>query len=193
MAYDCSGETNSGEKTGVGMKKNDRLLRVAIIGLSELGRDTIPWQDPAWQKWGLLWDPLWRRLDRSYDIHSQEQIDTWEKRPRDYGKRPREIQAAGNLCVAWGNNLSPTLSYPEFALVNGYCTGSIAAIIAHAIWDCAAEISLHGVEINEDGPYSHQRACIEFYLGMARGDGAKLFIPDGCSLLTNDNGKRYGT
>lgn len=93
-----------------------------------------------------------------------------------------------------------------------YYTSSIAYMLGMALMECldfatddqraatgmpfvhkkdgAKAIYLYGIHMASDEEYHQQRACCEFYLGIARGCGIAAAIPDESSLLKSP--RRYG-
>lgn len=61
---------------------------------------------------------------------------------------------------------------------SSYYNSSIAYMIALAIAEGAKEISLFGVDMDDHSEYAYQRANCEYLIGMARGKGIKVTIPD---------------
>ena len=65
-----------------------------------------------------------------------------------------------------------------------YLTSSIAYMIAQAIMEGYEKISVYGVDLTvHDTEYFHQRACTEAWIGLAKGRGIEVFIPDQSSLM----------
>ena len=70
-----------------------------------------------------------------------------------------------------------------------YLTSSIAFMLALAIYEDVDEIHIYGVDMDNWQEYADQRACAEYFMGIAKGRGIKVVTPDGCPLLT---GPLYG-
>lgn len=65
-----------------------------------------------------------------------------------------------------------------------YLTSTIAYMIALAIIEGFDKISVYGVDLSvHDREYFHQRACTEAWLGLARGRGIEIFIPEQSSVM----------
>ena len=85
-----------------------------------------------------------------------------------------------------------SIAYPLDAakrlLFYPYFTNTITFMLAHAILDGFEEIALFGIDMAirmGDGPsgLSEQRPSVEYALGIARGRGISICIPDSCDLL----------
>jgi len=58
-----------------------------------------------------------------------------------------------------------------------YLTSGPAWALAMAVHERPDEIRIFGIDMVGDGEYAHQRACLELYIGQARGMGIKVTIP----------------
>jgi len=64
-----------------------------------------------------------------------------------------------------------------------YFTNSISWELALAIHEGFEEIYVFGVDMAQDEEYKEQRPSCEYFIGMARGAGIKVHLPDECDLL----------
>jgi len=71
-----------------------------------------------------------------------------------------------------------------------YFTNTVSWQIALAVALGYKEIYIWGVNMAQDQEYGHQRPSCEFYLGWARGQGIKVFLPKQSDLLMS--GYQYG-
>lgn len=70
-----------------------------------------------------------------------------------------------------------------------YFTSSFAYMIALALMEGFERIELYGFEMSDDEEYIEQKACAEFWIGLAMGLGVEIYTPPNCQIL---NGKLYG-
>lgn len=152
-------------------------LKVAVIGLSPKTHDLAPWDDPSWQKWGLPWDEgFWPRMDRHFELHDLRLLTSeHSKRKPGYLKRLQELE-----------RLYTQENYPfdEVAESIGayYFNSSIAYAMALAIHEGAEEIGIWGVDLATTEEYAYQRPNMEYLIGIARGKGIKVHIPEDSAL-----------
>jgi hypothetical protein len=80
-----------------------------------------------------------------------------------------------------------------------YWCSSIAYMFALALHEGAEEIALYGVDMRGDNDeYAYQRPNMEYLIGLARGRGVLVTLPDACSLCKfvsphdRDYDGRYG-
>lgn len=59
-----------------------------------------------------------------------------------------------------------------------YFNSSIAYMLGLAIADGAEEIGLYGVDMKASEEYGFQRANCEYLIGVARGRGIKVYVPE---------------
>lgn len=64
-----------------------------------------------------------------------------------------------------------------------YFTSTPGEMVAHAIYEGASEIALYGVDLLQDEEYAYQRPGCEYWLGVARGLGIKVTVPQASVLL----------
>lgn len=54
--------------------------------------------------------------------------------------------------------------------------------------DVAVEwLGLYGIELIGAKEYEHQRPCVEYFLGLARGLGIEVYVPEASALLKSDH------
>lgn len=70
-----------------------------------------------------------------------------------------------------------------------YFTSSLAYMLPMAILEGYQRIELYGFEMSEDTEYAQQKACAEFWIGLAVGKGIEIYMPEGCQLM---NSSLYG-
>jgi len=169
--------------------------KVAIVGFAPSSMlDVRPlFDDPDLEVWGLnqiyLPFPLMaQRADRWFQIHHQHDFDAavrdhqhgdwlaqWSKetgRPIYMQERFPNIPSsiaypAEYICKKWGR----------------YFTNSISWEIITAIEEGFEEIFIFGVDMAQDDEYSQQRPSCEYFIGIARGMGIKVHVPDKSDLL----------
>lgn len=151
-------------------------LKVAIVGLAPSTHNDAHWDDPEWQKWGLPWDAYWARLDRQFEMHDMRLLTSeHSKRKPGYFDRLKEC-----------SNLYTQDNYPFDAVAQSigqaYWNSSIAYAMAMAIHEGAEEIGIYGVDMEGTDEWGYQRPNMEYLVGVARGKGIKVFIPEQSSI-----------
>ena len=71
-----------------------------------------------------------------------------------------------------------------------YFTSTVAYALGLAIDDGFQEIHIYGIDLVVQEEYFYQKACVEYYLGVAHGRGISIYIPQECALLKQSH--RYG-
>lgn len=156
-------------------------LKVAVIGLSPTTHGKAPWIDAEWQKWGLPWDAHWARLDRAFELHDLRLLEgEHSRRGADYMDRLRGI---GSLFMQEAYpSIGNAMRYPFEAVAESigayYFNSSIAYALALAIHEGAEEIGIWGVDMKGEDEYAYQRPNMEYLIGVARGKGIKVYVPD---------------
>jgi hypothetical protein len=169
-------------------------LKVAVVGLWSETHGLAPWDDPAWEKWGLAWDHHAPRMDRVFEMHVTSEWKFYA--PKDYVER---LSALPCLYLQEPHpELPHARSFPEEVeqTTGDYFSSSLAYLMALAIHEGAEEIGLYGVAMEAESEYRVQRPNMEYLVGLARGRGIKVHIPEQSPLckfaLQDGYTKRYG-
>ena len=157
--------------------------KIAILGFAGSSLDEAPLQDETWEIWGL--NELWRSLPRWdvwFDLHPMKAHEArpghlaWmQQQPED---KPIYLQEILPSVLA-------SKSYPKVEMTRRfgpYFTSSIAYMLAMAIVEGPSQIGIWGVDMLHDSEYMHQRSCCDYYIGLARGMGISVYIPETSAL-----------
>jgi hypothetical protein len=163
--------------------------KVAIIGFADTRVDA-PFTDPSWEIWGLndLHASL-PRYDRWFDIHTRDNIDEDVK----LGRTPADKCGLGglrtlNVPIYMQDKYADVPNSIKFPLqeiidkFGNYFTNSISYMTALAIFEGYQEISIYGVDMAVGTEYVDQRPSCEYFIGLARGAGIKVYIPPASDL-----------
>jgi hypothetical protein len=157
-------------------------MKVAIIGLSPGTHDQAPWEEADWELWGLPWDEgYWRYMHRLFEMHDLRLLQSEHcKRPKDYLERLAECGAYMQEAYFPGVKRYP---FEEVSKTTDYWNSSIAYAMAMAIHEGAEEIGIYGVDMKGDDEYGYQKPNMEYLIGLARGRGIKVHVPEKSPLL----------
>ena len=64
-----------------------------------------------------------------------------------------------------------------------YFYSTISYMLALAIAEGFEEIGLWGIDLAHDSEYEYQKPSAEYFLGIARGQGIKIYLPEQSALL----------
>ena len=164
---------------------------VAICGFASSTRHLIPVDDNRVEIWGL--NQLYRHIDRAdrwFDIHRN-----WEQDNVEGTDHPKWLKECGIpiYMVKRDHDLPTSVRFPierMIASASDYFTSTVAYMLALAISEGFSKIHLYGIDLVVGTEYEVQKACVEFWLGMAHGKGIDLNIPSASALLTQTH--RYG-
>jgi hypothetical protein len=173
-------------------------LKVALIGLSQSTRHLAPWKKEDWELWGLAWDTERYSFHRTFEMHDMPDLQKF------YGDRLGpylgKIEDCSRLYMA-EQYLPGSIAYPfeeVGADVGPYWCSSLAYMLALAIHEKAEEIGIYGVDMRADDEYGYQKPNMEYLVGLARGRGIAVHIPDQsplCKFVSppdRDYAGRYG-
>ena len=169
--------------------------KLAIVGASALDEDERPpLDDPDWDVWGC--NSLWRKhLDRK----GMFRADAWfEMHPIDV-QTPQELRdmvdCPVNLYVLSNEVLeNHWIEYPLNVVrrrfgERDYFTNTFAYQIALALTKDYREIGLWGVELWQGSTREAriELPCLEYWLGVAKGRGVTIALPDYSKLLWHEH------
>jgi len=155
-------------------------MKVNIIGLGSSWKKA-PMEGETWSMNAIV---LKRPVKLIFSMHP---IDEWLQ-TATYGEEVLEKMQELDIpviTVEKDERLPNATLFPIDEMPSKYFTNSIAYMIAYAIYEGATTIHLYGVPLVLKDEYREQRACIEFWLGMAMGKGIDVTIYGGTSLFTN--------
>ena len=174
------------------VKSSPKRTKVAIMGFATSSRDLAPFDDPEYEIWTL--NQLYRHVPRStrhFDIHCN-----WEEGNvdgTDHRGWIRDSPVPVYMMKAH-DEFPNAVRYPIERVIKDagidYFTSTIAFEVGLAMSEGFKEIALYGVDLIVGTEYSVQKACLEFWLGMAHARGIKVRLPDECALLKQSY--RYG-
>lgn len=180
------------------MTEDRQTDKVALVGTASPSRDDAPWDDPSFEIWGLAWTNWMKRCDRAFDIHPLHA--NRKKVPKNYKKHLQTMAPVVYLQEAHPEVPNST-TYPKGEVESllakyspleqgNYFASSISYMLALAIYLEFKEIHLYGIDLLDDSEYVFQRPNAEYLVGLARGMGIKVFVPETSALLkyTHDYG-----
>lgn len=173
---------------GVLVPTQKKRTKVCIVGYAENSRHLAWFNDPDTEIWGV--NQLYRfipRADRWFQIHHD-----WQ----DAAK-----WATGANLVEWITearcpvymidrqpDMPMTLPFPKEWVKqqlgsHEYFTSSIAMMLALAIAEGFEHIGIYGIDLIVGREYQFEKACVEYYLGMAHAKGIEYHLPENAALL----------
>lgn len=167
--------------------------KVAIIGFATNTLHLVPWQDPAFELWGLNqgYVNFHRRPERWFEMHTPEY--TADVRDPEY--LPWLTQCPVPLYMIQRYDEYPSsVRYPIEEAIRfagrDYFTSSIAFMLAIAGMEGFEEIHIYGVNLAIGDEYFYEKPCCEWWIGLLQGMGRKIVVPTASSLLKQY--MRYG-
>ena len=174
------------------LKCTPKRDKVAIIGFATSSRDLAPFDDPSYEIWTL--NQLYRhvpRATRHFDIHCNWEEDNVEG--TDHRGWIREAPIPTYMIEAH-DDLPNAVRFPIEKVIKDagidYFTSTVAFEVGLALYEGFNEISLYGIDLIVGTEYSVQKACLEFWLGIAHARGVNVRIPEQSALLHQSY--RYG-
>ena len=168
-------------------------MKVAILGLSPTTHMLGMVRLEGWEMWGLPWDEeAWPYLTRAFEMHDMRLLESAHCRRRPgYFDRLQEMP-----CLYMQESYWPTVErYPFEAVAESvgqaYWNSSIAYAMALAIHEGASEIGVYGVDMKGDDEFGYQKPNMEYLVGVARGKGIKVSIPDASPLCKFQQGAKF--
>lgn len=173
---------------------------VAIVGFAASSKHLAPYDDPEFSIWGV--NQLYRHIPRAsrwFDIHVNwneyvvEGTDHagWIRDAPIPTYMTETVQGLPNSVKFPLARLVQHHPFTRFALkdLEGkddknplYFTSTIAYMMALAIEEGFQRIGLYGIDLIVGQEYDYQKACAEFWIGVAHGKGIQVDIPPTSAL-----------
>jgi hypothetical protein len=164
--------------------------KVAILGTVP-HKSQAPFADPAFDIWAIahacLGEPL-PRVDEIYEIHKWDEVVKWGS-PAAWAMHPH----AKVFLIEQREEVPNSVAFPFDYLVKKFqifddrseanMTNSISWMIAKAIDEGYEEIHIYGVNMSHHTEYGTQKPSCEYYLGLAKGRGIKIYVPKESDLM----------
>jgi len=157
-------------------------MKIAIVCGSPSSEFLAPFDDPEWKIWVLgnrLDRHLNHRIDKVFEIHDDLSEHGDIKRYTEWLVSHNIPMIVGEKFPIKKDNIV-TFPFEQAKKLYGstYLTSSTAYMIALAILEGAKHIGIYGVDMAVDShEYFWQRACVEAWIGFAKGLGIEVTIP----------------
>lgn len=166
--------------------------KVAIVGFADSSIEEVAplFDDPDFEIWPLnqlymKFPAIIEHATRWFQIHSRKSYDhairdhkhsEWLGLQRAFPIYMQDIE----------EDIPMSCKFPMKSVMSGcesdYFTNSISWMIALAIYEEFKEIHIYGVDMAQADEYVEQRPSVEYFIGLARGRGIKVYFPDNCDL-----------
>lgn len=167
-----------------------RHKKVAILGTVP-HKMQAPFNDPNFEIWAIahacLGDPL-PKVDRIFEIHKWDEVVKWGS-PQAWAMHP----AAPVYLQSAREDVPNSRSFPFDYIISKFqifedrseanMTNSISWMIALAIDEGFEEIHIYGVNMSHHTEYGSQKPSCEYYMGLAKGMGIKIYVPKESDLM----------
>ena len=171
--------------------------KVAIIGFAG-SKDEAPYKDESFEIWGLndlyAFIPRWTRW---FQIHDPEKLKGVGVRTYDKNDKPTwdnggdqysDLAKLNCPVYMWQHyeDVPNSVEYPLQKMLERfgtYFTNSISYMLAFAIDEGFDVIHLYGVDMAMGSEYEFEKPSVEYFLGLARGMGIDVYVPETSTLL----------
>jgi hypothetical protein len=157
------------------------VRKIAIVGNSPT-RTQAPFEDSSWEIWGLNHlISYYPRIDLHFDVHDTSWVGT-DNKYYDFIVSNKEK----SLLTGTDKRFKECSIYPKDKIIEkygDYFTCGISWMIAYAIEQNPTDIGVWGVDCNTNTEYVEQLGSILYLLGMVRGTGIQLHLPEECRLF----------
>lgn len=166
------------------------MKKLAICGFAISSLHLAPFNNDEFEIWGLndLHTELKAdNISRWFDIHPREQLETMPVRngTGTYLDGLRSLSCPVYM-QDQHSDIPNSIKYPKADMVfkyGSYFTNSISWMLAIAIDEGYKEVHIYGVDMAQGSEYHDQRPSCEYFIGLARGKGITVVIPEQSDLL----------
>jgi hypothetical protein len=173
---------------------------VAFVGMAETSCTLAPFKETGVEIWGLNEMhafPWMVRADRWFQIHNTYKREVAKRGVRGHYEWLQENKWGIPIYMQHITQEVPnSREYPLHEVCDlffknfrrgdakvKYFTSSFAYYMGVALLEKFERIEIYGFEMSGDVEYVKQKACAEFWIGMAMGMGVEIYTPSNCQLL----------
>lgn len=169
-------------------KKNKKVV---LLGTAPSAMHA-PFEDQSFDIWGVahccFLQPV-TKLDMIFEIHNES---IWRKDNAPFSRFPNATIIMDKKYPDIANSQEfPTKEILDKYKVNkghaqweaDYQSSSLGYMVCLAIENGYEEIWIYGIHLLMEEEYFYQRPCFEYYLGIARGAGIKVFVHPTADIL----------
>lgn len=173
------------------------MRKIAIVGFAPSSREEVKNLPDDVEIWGMNdAHSFLENATRWFQIHEQDMIDgmgkgsEFQRRALGSGEhwewlKKTEIEV---YMIETHPEIPASIRYPiedvwPWPDLPPYLTSSVAYMLALAIAGEVDEIHLYGIDLSMSIEYHEQKACVEFWIGIAMERGIKVHWPDSSGLL----------
>lgn len=196
--------------------------RICILGFAP-SKTEAPYADTSWEIWGVndVYAHV-PRTDATFELHHLQNLgnrrnpnyEKWMTQGCPSGPKPTTpiFMIAPNPAwpTAQAFPFEQVRMYYNQAHGSDYFTSSIAWMLALAVLELTedvtlpdgrqvrlakpgCELSMFGVDMAADSEFASQRPAVEYYTGLARGMGLKVFVPSTSDICKSTSVYGVGT
>jgi hypothetical protein len=173
--------------------QNGKPKKVALLGTVP-HKMMAPFADKDFEIWAIahscLGEPL-PKVDRIFEIHKWDEVVKWGSL-NAFAMFPN----APKYLIEKRDDVQNAIAFPfkeiseKFKIFHdrpeSHMTNSISWMIALAILEGFEEIHIYGVNMSHHTEYGTQKPSCEYYLGLAKGLGIKIYVPAVSDLLKSN-------
>jgi len=154
------------------------LTKVAIVGGAPRSKNLAPYDDEAWEIWGLgvhLKDHS--RISRIFEIHQDMSYES-DAYPQMLADKRIPLVVSDQFPIM-ADHITTYPMDKAMSLMGGMLTSSTAYMMAYAILEGVTHINIYGVDMDVcDKEYFYQRPGMYAWIGYARALGIKVEVPE---------------
>lgn len=160
------------------------MKKLAIIGTS-YNNELAPYENQDYEIWAMafgLIQPEVKRIDYIFELHLKSEYSQ-DTAPLIYDTElPVYMQKKDDKVK--NCRIFPFEKIRE--IYGNYFTSTWSLVLVFAVEMGFKEIELYGINFESDRERTIERACLEYYIGLFRGQGLKISIPETCPLLKSN-------
>jgi hypothetical protein len=181
-------------------KKKKQRKEVCIFGYAEETRSLVNDLPPEVEVWGINMANMFAKKGTNFTRWIQIHPRDWASQgqpPTGYWGRPKAHfnylkNFKGDVVMSYNEPDIPNCKVFPFERLkkkfsSEYYTSSFAYLAALAIDEGYDKVYFYGVNLTAIDEYIHQKAGLEYFIGMMHAKGIEVEIPDGSGLLTAPN------
>lgn len=173
------------------------MKKVAIVGTADT-MHLAPYNDPSYEIW--VCNDMYKvvpRFDRLFELHKLEVILNVDRYKRD--NHLGKLAAMEDKVIYMQERhlqIPCSVRYPIEKVIEkfgNYFTSTASYQIALTLLEDFDTIELYGINMAAEDEYANQRPSCEYFIGIAKGMGKQVYIPEQSDLLKTYSTYAYET
>jgi len=177
---------------------------IVCMGFAHTSRDLVPWDKPGYEFWSMNERYNWGKfrydkITRHFQLHPYENFMRSDNRnDPNHAEWMKKVHPFPIYTQEKYDTVPSSVKFPLKEVIRAigspYMESSLAymlglALLEYERYHIIKRIEIYGFDMRQNTEYVYQRPNAEYLIGLLRGKGLDVFLPDICPIA---KGSLYG-